>query len=320
MLATLQLSARRGARAGRARERRRLARAAARARASSRTASARSSSGSRAGRSRSVRARTSRATASASWRWCRPRASRAVAASCTTCRAAGSRCSWSRSRRARPTITCSSCARPSAEEEQPHSARAGGAVLAGARAAAALIETLVPTSTRCARGRAGRVSWAAAAITPGGSRLQLRARAPSTARHERAAMHVVPLDLELSGRTPPAARERPEHGREDGAAQDRRPRRGRSRTPRCRCRRPKAAQSPSSIRCSVDLGDEQSVDQGLSTFAAHLRSLGAMADEAAPKNAAARATSWAPAPTPKRARRSGARWSSTSRRAARGAW
>ncbi len=39
---------------------------------------------------------------------------------------------------------------------------------------------------------------------------------------------------------------------------------------------------PSIEHLRVDLGDEQSVDQGLSTFAAHLRALATMADEAGP--------------------------------------
>jgi DNA mismatch repair protein MutS2 len=40
---------------------------------------------------------------------------------------------------------------------------------------------------------------------------------------------------------------------------------------------------PELDRVEADLGDEQSLDQGLSTFAAHLRSLGAMAEAAGPR-------------------------------------
>jgi DNA mismatch repair protein MutS2 len=142
---------------------------------------------------------------------------------------------------------------------------------------AALIESLVALDTLRARARWAR-DVGARAIEPAGRRLRLR-----QARHPLLAMargdSVVPLDLELgeSGRLLLVSG--PNMGGKSvllktvGLA-----------AALAHAALPVPAAEGSEIpeldQVLVDLGDEQSVDQGLSTFAAHLRRLAAMASEA----------------------------------------
>ena len=143
-----------------------------------------------------------------------------------------------------------------------------------------LEDTLADLDTLRARARwAGSVG--AIAIAPGGDRLKLE-----RARHPLLAMsrgdQVIPLDLELTGEHRLLLVSGPNMGgtvllKTVGLA-----------AALAHAALPVPAGEGSAVPeldvLEVDLGDEQSVDQGLSTFAAHLRSLRTMADEAGPRS------------------------------------
>jgi DNA mismatch repair protein MutS2 len=167
-----------------------------------------------------------------------------------------------------------------ADEERRILLELGGAVRAEAAAIDALEEVLIRFDTLRARAR-----WAdaldAIAITPGGDRLRLRA-----ARHPLLALgrdreHLVPLDLELDERGRMLLVSGPNMGGKTvllktvGLA-----------ALMAHAGFPVPAAEGSAIPAltdvRVDLGDAQSVDQGLSTFAGHLRALAGMAAAAGP--------------------------------------
>ncbi|MBI5708931.1 MAG: Smr/MutS family protein, partial [Candidatus Eisenbacteria bacterium] len=169
-----------------------------------------------------------------------------------------------------------------AEEERRILVALGAAVRAAATALAALEETLVHLDTLRARAR-----WAAevdaVALEPAGERLRLRAaRHPLLAMGERRAA-VVPLDLELAAPARLVLVSGPNMGGKTvllktvGLA-----------TALAHAAFPVPAAEGSAIpeidRIVADVGDEQSVDQDLSTFAAHLRALAAMAEHAGPRS------------------------------------
>jgi DNA mismatch repair protein MutS2 len=156
------------------------------------------------------------------------------------------------------------------------------AVRAEAGALAATEEVLVHLDTLRARAR-----WAAeigaVALDPGAGRLKLEgARHPLLAQGERKSA-VVPLDLTLEPDARMLVVSGPNMGGKTvllktvglcvvlGHAALPVPAREGSELPEISC-------------VVADLGDEQSVDQGLSTFAAHLRSLSEMADQASPES------------------------------------
>jgi DNA mismatch repair protein MutS2 len=167
-----------------------------------------------------------------------------------------------------------------ADEERRILRELGGAVRAEAAAIDVLEEVLVRFDTLRARAR-----WAEAldaiAITPGGDRLRL-----SAARHPLLALgrdreHLVPLDLELDERGRMLLVSGPNMGGKTvllktvGLA-----------ALMAHAGFPVPAAEGSAIPAltdvRVDLGDAQSVDQGLSTFAGHLRALAGMAAAAGP--------------------------------------
>jgi DNA mismatch repair protein MutS2 len=181
-----------------------------------------------------------------------------------------------------------------AEEEQRVLAELAAEVWRERDALAGLIEALVQLDTLRARARWAR-EVGARALEPGGDRLRLRA-----ARHPLLAMArggaeapppgsanagggaVVPLDLELGEGGRLLLVSGPNMGGKSvllktvGLA-----------AALAHAALPVPAAEGSALpeldQVLVDLGDEQSVDQGLSTFAAHLRRLAAMAGEASPR-------------------------------------
>jgi DNA mismatch repair protein MutS2 len=167
------------------------------------------------------------------------------------------------------------------EEERRVLVELADAVRAQAGALAALERALVALDTLRARAR-----WAAevgaTAVTPGGDRLALRgARHPLLAMGARRA-EVVPLDLELAPEGRLLLVSGPNMGGKTvllktvGLA-----------VLLAHAAFPVPAAEGSAVpefdTVRADLGDEQSVDLGLSTFAAHLRALAAMAEEAGPR-------------------------------------
>lgn len=166
------------------------------------------------------------------------------------------------------------------EEERRVLRELAAAVRAEAGPLAGLEETLVHLDTLRARAR-----WAAetggVALDPGGERLKLEgARHPLLLRSAPGGQ-VVPLDLTLGPGDRLLVVSGPNMGGKTvllktvglcvvlGHAALPVPAREGSELPEITC-------------VVADLGDEQSVDQGLSTFAAHLRSLAAMAEQASP--------------------------------------
>jgi DNA mismatch repair protein MutS2 len=177
------------------------------------------------------------------------------------------------------------------EEEKRVLAELAGAATAQRETLALLIDSLVMLDTLRARARWAR-ELGARAITPGGRRLRLRqarhpllamARGDAGARPTRADVArseaVVPLDLELAESGRLLLVSGPNMGGKSvllktvGLA-----------AALAHAALPVPAAEGSEIpeldQVLVDLGDEQSVDQGLSTFAAHLKRLAAMAGEA----------------------------------------
>ena len=166
------------------------------------------------------------------------------------------------------------------EEEQRVLAALAAEVGAEREPLLSLIETLVQLDTLRARARWAR-ELDARALEPGGERLRL-----SAARHPLLAMasgtRVVPLDLELGEGGRLLLVSGPNMGGKSvllktvGLA-----------AALAHAAMPVPADEGSEIpeldQVLVDLGDEQSVDQGLSTFAAHVRRLGAMAAESSPR-------------------------------------
>jgi DNA mismatch repair protein MutS2 len=171
--------------------------------------------------------------------------------------------------------------RAAASEEERRVLRdLAAAVREAADALAILEETLVHLDTLRARAR-----WAAeigaAALDPGAERLELRgARHPLLAQGERSSQ-VVPLDLTLGPEARLLVVSGPNMGGKTVLLKT---------VGLCvtlgHAALPVPAQEGSELPeitdVVADLGDEQSVDQGLSTFAAHLRSLATMAEHASP--------------------------------------
>jgi DNA mismatch repair protein MutS2 len=146
---------------------------------------------------------------------------------------------------------------------------------------AALEEALVHLDSLAARAR-WAAEYGAIAVAPGGDRLRLRG-----ARHPLLAMggaraDVVPLDLELAAPGRVLLVSGPNMGGKTvllktvGLAVAL----AHAALPVCAL---EGSAVPELDRIVADLGDEQSVDTGLSTFAAHLRALGEMAREAGPR-------------------------------------
>ena len=166
------------------------------------------------------------------------------------------------------------------EEERRVLAELAEAVRAEAQPLAAIEETLLHLDTLRARAR-----WAAEiggeAIQPGGGRFRLEgARHPLLKRGVRG-HDVVPLDLTLGPEDRLLVVSGPNMGGKTVLLKT---------VGLCvvlgHAALPVPAHEGSELpeidRVVVDLGDEQSVDQGLSTFAAHLRSLAEMAEHASP--------------------------------------
>ena len=164
------------------------------------------------------------------------------------------------------------------EEEQRVLAELAADATAQRETLVLLIEALVMLDTLRARARWAR-ELGARAIEPGGGRMRLReARHPLLAM-ARGGAAVVPLDLELTESGRLLLVSGPNMGGKSvllktvGLA-----------AALAHAALPVPAAEGSEIpeldQVLVDLGDEQSVDQGLSTFAAHLRRLAAMAGEA----------------------------------------
>jgi DNA mismatch repair protein MutS2 len=146
----------------------------------------------------------------------------------------------------------------------------------------ALEETIAHLDTLRARARWG-IEFAGIALTPGGERIRLlAARHPLLAMSERGGS-VVPLDLELTAPGRLLLVSGPNMGGKTvllktvGLA-----------VALSHAAFPVPAGEGSAVpvigTLVVDLGDQQSVDQGLSTFAAHLRSLAEMAEHAGPES------------------------------------
>jgi DNA mismatch repair protein MutS2 len=167
------------------------------------------------------------------------------------------------------------------EEERRILRRLAEEVRAASGALDAIAGALVHLDSLCARAR-WAVEHRGIVVAPGGDRLELRqARHPLLASGPRAA-EVVALDLALA----PPARLLLVSGPNMG---------GKTvllKTVGLSCALAHAAMPvlaaegsavPELDRILVDLGDEQSIDQGLSTFAAHLRRLAEMARHAGPR-------------------------------------
>lgn len=168
------------------------------------------------------------------------------------------------------------------DEERRILRELAGAVLDAATALAALERAIVHLDTLRARGR-----WAdahrAVGVTPGGDRLSLRdARHPLLAMGERTGgAAVVPFDLDLGAGGRVLIVSGPNMGGKTvllktvGLT-----------VALAHAGFPVTAAEGSAVpeitEIVVDLGDEQSLDQGLSSFAAHLRVLARMAEEAGP--------------------------------------
>lgn len=166
------------------------------------------------------------------------------------------------------------------EEERRVLRELADAVLGQSEEMRALEAGLVALDSLRARARWAR-EFSAIALTPGGPRLHLTgARHPLLAMGERRA-ELVPLDVTLEGGARLLLVSGPNMGGKTvvlktvGLA-----------VALAHSALPVPAGEGSAVpeieTILVDLGDEQSVDRGLSTFAAHLQTLGAMAEKASP--------------------------------------